>query len=194
MEHGALVGSRVCAPQDHPRSLVGFPGGGAGSPTVYEDGQQDVPRRDLFCRIRKSAWGRDFQPNALACELVVSFYRWKQVNDPGHLEVYIKPLFFFKKFYWNINKIWTLNFVLLSGIQQSKPVMQTPISIPLQILFPNDHRVLRKFPCALQKVSVIWLWCRPVARAPTGPLAWEPPYPVGAALKSKIKKKERIQC
>ena len=27
------------------------------------------------------------------------------------------------------------------------------------------------------------LWCRPVATAPIGPLAWEPPYAMGAALK-----------
>ena len=31
--------------------------------------------------------------------------------------------------------------------------------------------------------QVSWLWCRPVAVAPTGPLAWEPPYALGAALK-----------
>ena len=29
----------------------------------------------------------------------------------------------------------------------------------------------------------LWLWCRPVATAPIGPLAWELPYAVGAALK-----------
>ena len=23
---------------------------------------------------------------------------------------------------------------------------------------------------------LLWLWCRPAAVAPTGPLAWEPPY------------------
>ena len=26
-----------------------------------------------------------------------------------------------------------------------------------------------------------WLWYRPAATAPTGPLTWEPPYAVGAA-------------
>ena len=31
--------------------------------------------------------------------------------------------------------------------------------------------------------TLLWLWHRPVAIAPTGPLAWEPPYAVGAALK-----------
>ena len=28
---------------------------------------------------------------------------------------------------------------------------------------------------------LLWLWRRPVATAPIGPLAWEPPYAVGAA-------------
>ena len=32
----------------------------------------------------------------------------------------------------------------------------------------------------------LWMWCRPAAVALTGPLAWEPPYAVGAALRSKI--------
>ena len=29
------------------------------------------------------------------------------------------------------------------------------------------------------------LWCRPVAVAPIGPLAWEPPYAAGGALKKR---------
>ena len=33
------------------------------------------------------------------------------------------------------------------------------------------------------------LWCRLVAIAPTGPLAWEPPYAVDVALKRQKKKK-----
>ena len=37
---------------------------------------------------------------------------------------------------------------------------------------------------------LLWLWCRPAAAAPIGPLAWEPPYAVGAALKRQKKKKE----
>ena len=31
--------------------------------------------------------------------------------------------------------------------------------------------------------ALLWLWCRLAATAPTGPLAWEYPYVVGAALK-----------
>ena len=38
--------------------------------------------------------------------------------------------------------------------------------------------------------ALLWLWHRPVAIAPIGPLAWEPPYAVGAALeKAKRQKK-----
>jgi len=42
---------------------------------------------------------------------------------------------------------------------------------------------------------LLWLRCRPVATALTGPLAWEPPYAAGAALekakRQKIKKMKR---
>jgi len=37
--------------------------------------------------------------------------------------------------------------------------------------------------------KLLWLWHRLAAAAPIGPLAWEPPYDAGAALKSK--KEER---
>ena len=30
---------------------------------------------------------------------------------------------------------------------------------------------------------LLWLWCRPAAVAPVQPLAWEPPYAWGLALK-----------
>ena len=38
---------------------------------------------------------------------------------------------------------------------------------------------------------LLWLWCRQVALAPVQPLAWEPPYAVGEALKSKKNKKQK---
>ena len=38
---------------------------------------------------------------------------------------------------------------------------------------------------------LLWLWGRPEATAPIGPLAWEPSYATGAALKKKERKKER---
>ena len=37
--------------------------------------------------------------------------------------------------------------------------------------------------------ALLWLWCRPAALAPIGPLAWEPPYAVGLVLKRQKKKK-----
>ena len=35
--------------------------------------------------------------------------------------------------------------------------------------------------CSLD-LALLWLWCWPAAMAPIRPLAWEPPYAVGAAL------------
>ena len=35
--------------------------------------------------------------------------------------------------------------------------------------------------------TLLWLWCRPVATALIGPLAWEPLYAVGQALKRLTK-------
>ena len=41
---------------------------------------------------------------------------------------------------------------------------------------------------------LLWPWHRPEATDPIGPLAWEPPYAVGAALnKPKKKKKKNYQ-
>ena len=31
--------------------------------------------------------------------------------------------------------------------------------------------------------TLLWLWCGPENTAPIGPLAWEPPYTMDAALK-----------
>ena len=41
--------------------------------------------------------------------------------------------------------------------------------------------------------TLLWLWCRPGATAPIRPLAWEPPYATGAALKRPKKKKEKLK-
>ena len=41
-----------------------------------------------------------------------------------------------------------------------------------------------------QTPVLLWLWCMPVAVALIRPLAWEPPYVVGVALKKAKKKKE----
>ena len=36
-------------------------------------------------------------------------------------------------------------------------------------------------------LALMWLWSRPVAAAPIGPLVWEPPYATAVALKKKKK-------
>ena len=41
--------------------------------------------------------------------------------------------------------------------------------------------------------ALLWLWCRPAAAAPNGPLAWEFPYAEGMALKSKKQTNEQKQ-
>ena len=38
---------------------------------------------------------------------------------------------------------------------------------------------------------LLWLWRRPVATALIRPLAWEPPYVMGAALEKKKKKRKK---
>ena len=39
--------------------------------------------------------------------------------------------------------------------------------------------------------ALLWLWCRLAAVAPIQPLAWEHLYAMGAALKTKRKKKKK---
>ena len=39
----------------------------------------------------------------------------------------------------------------------------------------------------VKDLALLWLWCRPAVVALIRPLAWELPYAMGAALKSKKK-------
>ena len=39
--------------------------------------------------------------------------------------------------------------------------------------------------------ELLWIWRRPAAIAPFGPLAWEPPYATGAALKRQKKERKK---
>ena len=41
-------------------------------------------------------------------------------------------------------------------------------------------------------LALLWLWSRPVDTAPIGPLAWELPYTVGAALKKKKERQKKL--
>ena len=52
----------------------------------------------------------------------------------------------------------------------------------------RTHEVAGSIPGLTQcvkELALLWLWHRPAAVAPIGPLAWEPPYAAGAALKSQ---------
>ena len=40
---------------------------------------------------------------------------------------------------------------------------------------------------------MLWLWQKPAATAPIRPLAWEPPYAAGAALKKAKKTKKKTK-
>ena len=40
-------------------------------------------------------------------------------------------------------------------------------------------------------LALLWLWHRPMATGPIRPLAWEPPYATGAALKGQKTKKKK---
>ena len=49
----------------------------------------------------------------------------------------------------------------------------------------RNHEVVGPIPALAQWVkdpALLWLWCRQVARALIGPLAWEPSYAMGVAL------------
>ena len=42
-------------------------------------------------------------------------------------------------------------------------------------------------------LGLLWLWCKPAVTALIQPLAWEPPYVVGAALKRQNQTKTNKQ-
>ena len=68
-------------------------------------------------------------------------------------------------------------------------------SIPALAQWVNDRRC-RELWCRLRCGSdpaLLWLWRRPVAIAPIGPLAWEPPYATGAAQEMAKRQKNKTK-
>ena len=58
----------------------------------------------------------------------------------------------------------------------------------------KNHGVVGSIPGLAQWVedlALLWLWHRPVATAPTRPLAWESPNAMGVALKRQQQQKKK---
>ena len=58
----------------------------------------------------------------------------------------------------------------------------------------RNHKVVGSIPALVQCVKVLallWLWCRPVATAPIGPLSWELPYATGNGPRKDKKRKRK---
>ena len=58
----------------------------------------------------------------------------------------------------------------------------------------RNHEVVGLIPGLAQRIkdlALLWLWCRPAATTLIRPLAWEPPYAAGAALKGQKTKKKK---
>ena len=76
----------------------------------------------------------------------------------------------------------------------TKQFLSVPFRAHLLTNLTRIHEDVDSIPGLSQWVkdlALLWLWCRPAAVAPIGPLAWEPPYAMGATLKSQKKKKKK---
>jgi len=67
-------------------------------------------------------------------------------------------------------------------------------SIPALAQWVNDPALSCGVVCRCgSDPALLWLWSRREATAPIRPLAWEPPYAVGAAQETAKKKKDKAR-
>ena len=143
-------------------------------------------------------WGLERMPGEVQGESAVTFERQKEVLL-SRLEARIRRMDFIQRIenHWRILK---LKFVLTTTTTKRGVPVVAPwkwiwlVSLRTQVPFLASLsglriRLCRELWCKSKSGSdlvLLWLWCSPVATALIGPLAWEPPYAVGAALKRQI--------